>query len=205
MRQKIIIIGAGQNGKVVENILRLNPSYELAGFLDDHKIGVEILGSVADYKKFQDKNLFFLSLGYNQLRKKIFTELETAGVKFINAIHPTAVIEKNVVLGHNIMIGALTYININTQIGDNTIINNGCLIEHDNKIGKHCHITPGVITAGEVTIEDEAFIGIGSTIRDRITIGKNCLIGAHSNVAANTDPNSVYYGNPAKFIKPYAL
>ena len=202
-RLKIVIVGAGQNSTVVANILSLKKGNKIIGFLDDVKKGKHILGPVKVYKKFIGRHSFFISFGDNRFRKNIFNQMKKAWAKFASAIHPTAAIEKNVVLGDNVMIGALSYININTVIGDNTFINNGCIIEHDNKIGSHNHITPGVVTAGEVTIKDGVFIGIGSTIRDRTVVAKNCFIGASSNVVANTEPNSMYYGNPAKLVKSY--
>ena len=202
MPKKIIIVGAGQNGLVAANIISYNKNYKINGFLDDRrKIKGQWLGSVADFKKYIKNYYFFVSIGDNKTRERIFNLLKINKAKFINAIHPTAFREKGVILGENVMVGACSYVNIHTLIGDNTIINNGCIIEHDNTIGHHCHLAPGVITAGEVKIKRGVFIGIGSIIRDRAVIGKNCFIGAGSNVIKDTKDNLIYYGNPAKLIK----
>ncbi len=201
MSKQVVVVGAGQNGRVVANILSLG-GFDVVGFLDDGKQGEEVLGPVADYKKHaQEGRAFFISIGSNDVRKRLFEQFKMGGVTFVNAIHPKACVEPGVELGVNVMVGAFAYVNVNTVIGDGTFINNGCIVEHDNRVGLFSHLTPGVVTAGEATIGDRVFFGIGSTLRDRTVVADGCLIGAASNVVKDTEPDSVYYGNPAKFIK----
>jgi len=202
MIKKVYIIGAGQHGRVVENILAQNKEFKVVGFLDDNAKSKDIVGKIDSFCELDLKNTyFFVAIGDNVARTAIFENLKTAGAKFVNAIHKKAFIESSVEFGINVMVGAFSYINIHTTIGDNTIINNGCIIEHNCSIGKNCHLTPGVIVAGEVLIEYNVFIGIGSTLRDRIRIAQECVIGAQSNVVSNIDKVGVYFGNPAGFIK----
>lgn len=53
-----------------------------------------------------------------------------------------------------------------------------------------------------VTINDGVIIGYRSMILMGVHIGRNIVIGANSVVTKNLDrPNSVYAGNPAKFIR----
>lgn len=202
MFKEIIIVGAGMNGLVVKNILAQDKNNQIIGFLDNFKKGKDILGKIKDFKKFKGKNrYFFVSLGDNKLRKSLFMELKKNRANFINAIHPTAYIETDVVLGKNVMIGALSYINVNSVIGDNTFINNGCVIEHDNLIKNHCHIAPGAIIGGRVKIGHTSFIGLGTRINDRITIGNNVIIGSGAVVINNIKSNATAIGVPAKIIK----
>lgn len=53
---------------------------------------------------------------------------------------------------------------------------------------------------GPIIIKDNCMIGINSIILPNIEIGPNSVIGAGSVVTKNVPPNSVYAGNPAKFI-----
>lgn len=202
-KKKVIIIGAGQNGQVVKNIISLNKNTKVIGFLDDVKRSREIIGKTADFLKFKKRGCeFFISVGDNKARSKIFLKMQNGGAKFVNAIHPSAYLESSASLGKNVMIGAFSYLNVNASVGDNTFINNGCIIEHDVKIGAHCHLAPGVVTAGETVIGDGVFVGIGATLRDRIKVGNNSIIGAGSNVVSDAEAGAMYYGNPAKFINP---
>ena len=80
-------------------------------------------------------------------------------------------------------------------------------------IGENCRIGknfcfPGGLVLGkgkggvcEVTIGDNCFIGINSTILGKVKIGNNVTIGAHSLVLSDIPDNAVAVGSPAKVIK----
>lgn len=57
-----------------------------------------------------------------------------------------------------------------------------------------------LIRFGRVTINDNCFIGYGSTIMPGVTIGPNSVIGAGSVVTKDVPQNMVYAGIPAKPI-----
>jgi acetyltransferase-like isoleucine patch superfamily enzyme len=64
---------------------------------------------------------------------------------------------------------------------------------------------PGVhFRYGDVVIEDDVFIGIGSTICNSVTIGKGAIVGAGSVVTKDIPPYQIWAGNPARYIKDRA-
>ena len=65
-------------------------------------------------------------------------------------------------------------------------------MEHDVKIGSHCHVCPGVKIGGSVIIGDEVFIGIGSVVIDKIQICSNVVIGAGSIITKNINAPGTY-------------
>ncbi len=56
---------------------------------------------------------------------------------------------------------------------------------------------------GPITIRNNSFIGVNSIIMPNVTIGPNSIVGAGSVVTKDVPPNTVYAGNPAKFISTY--
>lgn len=52
-----------------------------------------------------------------------------------------------------------------------------------------------------VKIENNVWIGNDVTILKGVTIGTGAVIGANSVVTKNVEPNCIYAGNPAKFIR----
>ncbi len=48
------------------------------------------------------------------------------------------------------------------------------------------------IVAGPVTVGDNCSLGLNATIRDRITIARECVIGAGAVVTRNTNERGVY-------------
>jgi len=75
-------------------------------------------------------------------------------------------------------------------------------------IGRNCNLSHGVTIAqknrgkykGFPTIGDMVYIGPGSCILGRISIGSNVAIGAHAVVVHDVGDNEVVVGNPARTI-----
>jgi len=108
------------------------------------------------------------------------------------------------------------------KVGENTILDNINLGSEPYlvEIGNNCHITYNVsfithdgatwvikrkydfkgTNYGKIIIRDNVFIGNHSIILPNVEIGPNCIIGAGSVVTKNIPPDSVFAGNPAKFI-----
>ena len=92
------------------------------------------------------------------------------------------------------------------SIGE-TIISNGVKtdnlvhIAHNCFIGKNCILTAGVVLGGGVLIEEGCWIGLNSTIKEKIIIRKNSLVGLGSSVIKNINEEEVVAGSPAKFIR----
>ena len=58
-------------------------------------------------------------------------------------------------------------------------------------------LSPNVALAGGVIVGSKSWVGIGSQVRQLITIGDNCLIGAGSTVVKNIPNNVTVFGFPA--------
>ena len=53
----------------------------------------------------------------------------------------------------------------------------------------------------KTVIKRGASIGANATILAGVTIGENAMIGAGSVVTKDVPANSVWYGNPARFVR----
>jgi sialic acid synthase SpsE len=84
------------------------------------------------------------------------------------------------------------------MVGVNSTINNNVLIEHDSRIGDHCHISTGAIVNGDCTIGDQCFVGSGAIINHGINIVGGCVIGSGSVVVKDITQSGTYVGVPAR-------
>ncbi len=205
---KSIICGAGEQGRVVLDILQ-QTGVEVIGFIDDtielHGTivnGVSVLGNceMVDTAGTEDVG-YIIALGDNNIRSQKYQEFEISGKQFINAIHPAATISKNATIGYGVVIGPNSVVNTDAVIGNNVVINTGAIIEHDNIIENDTHIAPGVCLAGGVRVKNAATVGIGAVVLDDLTIGQNATVGAGAVVTKDVPDNAVVAGVPAKIIK----
>lgn len=83
-------------------------------------------------------------------------------------------------------------------IGNNlTLVSNVRLLAHDTSTA----LVQGVHTKlGIVKIGNNVFIGADSVVLCNVRIGDNVVIGANSVVTHDIPSNSVYAGNPARYI-----
>ena len=108
------------------------------------------------------------------------------------------------------------------RVGDKVFINTGFYFDGADwlTVGANVRIGPFVriITAthnigppsqrceieahtAPINIGSGSWIGANATIMPGVTIGDGCIVGANSLLSNNMEPNSLYAGTPARFIK----
>ena len=209
-KPKIIIIGARMDGHagVVLDTIEQSCLYNVIGFLDDSPSlqntclrGIPVLGPSNNFSCIpKDLEGFIVAIGNNKTRLGLSNKLKEFGLKPINVIHPNAVISKSVKILGGVFIGPGVVINKGCVVGDCVIINTSASIDHDSIIEDGAHIAPGVATGGRVKIKKCAFIGVGTSIIEDITIGEYTLVGAGASVVKDLPPNTKCVGVPAKPI-----
>jgi acetyltransferase-like isoleucine patch superfamily enzyme len=136
--------------------------------------------------------------------------------------HPeTIALGSNIYVGHNTILKG--YYKGEMRIGDNSWIGQNCFFHSAGSIviGRNVGIGPSVkiitsyhgeggidipiLSSGiefkEVVIEDDADIGIGSTVLPGVRIGKGVQIGAGSVVTRDVPDYAVAYGSPARVAR----
>ncbi len=200
------MIGYSGHGFVAVDIL-LCAGYEVVGYCDREKknydpfslqyLGREDEETTAEWLK---NNNYFISIGDNTIREKIYRQLIRTLQKPVSAIHPSAVISRTVKMEDAVMVAGGAVINPLARIGTGAICNTSCQVDHECEVGAFSHIGPGAILCGNVKIGTRSFIGAGAVIRQGITIGNDVMIGAGCVVIRDVPDNSIMVGNPQKEI-----
>lgn len=208
MKKGVVIIGYSGHAYVVCDIFN-SQNIEVVGYCENEEknfnpfnlsyFGAET--SSKGIKKLQE-NDYFIAIGNNSIRKKIYQKLKTQKLKEpTKAIHSNAVISDFSIIESGTMIGANVTINALAKIGKLVICNTACVIEHECQIGDFTHVAPGAVLAGNVSIGKMSFIGANTVVKQGIRIGENVTIGAGSVIVKDVPDNTIVVGNPGKIIR----
>jgi UDP-N-acetylbacillosamine N-acetyltransferase len=209
--KKLLIWGASGHARVVADIIRLRGEFEIVGFLDDinherHQTqfcDAPVLGGQEQLANARQLGVEYLILAFGNcaMRLKLSGWVKDQGFSLATAIHPTAVLASDVAIAPGTVIAAGAVVNPMASIGENVIVNTLSSIDHDCQIGDAVHVCPGVHLGGGVIIRRAAWIGIGTTVKDKVRIGEGAVIGAGSVVVDDIPAFFMAYGVPARPVR----
>lgn len=137
---------------------------------------------------------------------RLIRKLHKAVKKIVEFIKDEDIVEKyrkqGVKIGENVHL-----INCNfdhghqflIEIGNNCTLTNCSLLTHDASTKKRLNYTK----VGKIVIGNDCFIGWHTIILCNVHIGDKVIVGAGSVVCKDIPSNSVYAGNPARYICSY--
>ena len=214
MKPKLVIWGASGHARVVADIVRLEKTYEIVGFLDDlnpRRAQTEFGGAVVlggkeqlDVLPRQGVNHLIVAVGDCQARLRLAALARASGFRLATGLHPRATVAADVHIGEGTVITAGAVITPGASVGENVIINTCASVDHDCVIADGVHLSPGGHLASNVLVGRAAWIGIGATVIDGVRIGAGAVIGAGSVVLHDIPDGVLAYGVPAKVIKRIA-
>ena len=208
----IIVIGSSGHAKVVIDCIEKENKYEIIGLLDRFKevgsnsFGYKVLGKEEDLQdliKTYKIEGGIIAIGDNFTRYTVYDKISQniPQFNFINVIHPSAQIARNVLIGKGTVIMANTTISSEATVGAFCIINNNSSLDHDSKMLDYSSLAPGSSIGGNTKIGLFTAVSLGAKVIHGITIGEHTIIGTGATVLDNIPNYVVAYGTPAKVIR----
>jgi sugar O-acyltransferase (sialic acid O-acetyltransferase NeuD family) len=140
-------------------------------------------------------------IGNGTIRERIVNSLPI-NTKYFTFIHPTSqILGNDVLIGEGSIICAGVIITTNCKIGNHSHLNLQTTIGHDTKIGRYFTTAPGSKVSGNCNIGDRVYMGTNSSIREKLDICDDVILGLNSGVVKSINEPGVYGGTPAKKIK----
>jgi sugar O-acyltransferase (sialic acid O-acetyltransferase NeuD family) len=205
---RIVIVGAGDHGRVVLELLRAAGEAPL-GFVEPRRSpGVAdrtidelpVMGDLQDDLGWRGAGSLRVvcALGDNRARAAAYERCLALGLTPAACIHPTATLLTGATIEPGAMVCAGAIVGVAARVGPNAIVNTAASVDHDNWIGAHATVAPGAHLAGRVVVGEGAYVGIGAAVREGTRIGDWALVAGGAMVARDVPDGARVAGVPAR-------
>lgn len=214
MNNRVVIFGTADTAELAHYYLENDSNYKVEAFcltkdyLNNRSFRPR--NSTKEYPVVEFENLqnvypsseflFFAPMTgvkMNSIRENIYLRGKEKGYKYISYVSSKATVFNNEI-GENCFILEDNTLQPFTNIGNNVVLWSGNHIGHHGKIDDHVFFTSHVVMSGHCHIKEKSWIGVNSTLRNNIVIGKRCLIAMGSLITKSTEDDSFYMGIPAR-------
>lgn len=202
----LAILGASGHGKVLADIAELN-GWQKIVFFDDAwpKVMLNghwpVIGNTADLiTQLHGFDGVIVGIGNNKIRLEKQALLKTKGGQLVSLVHPSAQVSRYVEIGIGTVVMPGVCINVDTKIGEACIINTNASIDHDCVLEDGVHLSPNTALAGGVKVAEAAWLGMNSSVRQLIEVGKGAIVGMGAVVTKNVPAGVTVIGNPARLL-----
>ncbi|MEC7351695.1 MAG: acetyltransferase [Planctomycetota bacterium] len=202
---RLLVLGAGGNGRVVADIASIIGDWHHIAFLDDHPGDSrvcdqwEVLGPCAELRQHApDFDAAVVAFGDNALRERWFDTVLECDLEPATIVAPTASVSPRCLLGPGTIVMPQAVVNVGSITGRCCLVNTASTIDHDCCLGDAVHVSPGANLGGGVRVGDRTWIGIGASVNHEVTIGKDVVVGGGAAVVADLPDACCAVGVPAR-------
>lgn len=208
--QLTMIFGAGGLGVEVADIWRrrgLSGGGEQLVFIDDIKAGsgpvteVEVISLAQAAAEYPGQS-FVIALGEPADRARLWVQLQQLGlVPRHPLVDPASIVSVHATIGAGTIVSQFTTVAARAVVGENVSLNVASIVGHDVTVEDHCVISSMVNFGGASTIGTGSYVGMGATIKEKVTIGANSIIGMGAVVHTDIPDGVIAVGNPARVVR----
>jgi sugar O-acyltransferase (sialic acid O-acetyltransferase NeuD family) len=209
-RRDLVVFGVGQIAELADFYFKHDSEHAVRAFVvdaafkkEDSFLGRPVVALEEVVRDFPpDAFSAFVAVSYaklNALRSEKATALKEMGYDLASYISSRASIFPGTEPGPNAFILEDNTIQPFVRIGAHVTLWSGNHIGHHSVIEDDVFLASQIVVSGNCHIKRRTFIGVNATLRDGITVGERCVIGAGACLLADCEDESVF---PAARTEP---
>lgn len=172
------------------------------GFIVDGSTEKNVLGyPVVELADCQKGAFVTIAVGEPAARAKLAEKVTEAGMKLCSAIAPSAVISPSATIEDGVIVAPFCSVQARAFIGRNAAVNTMAIVGHDVNVAEDAVISSMVNLGGAVKVGPRAYIGMGGSVREKLTVGADSIVGMGSVVHNDVPEEVIAMGNPARVLR----
>lgn len=212
--RRVIVWGAGDQLRVDAPILR-SLGCVIEALIDDTPglkspiEGIPLFAGERGLDQYLSKTTspsevgFVVAIGnpFGDVRVRLHELMKGKDLKPVSLADETARICVTAAYGEGLHAMPFAVVHSDARLGRQCLINTRALVEHDCVLEDGVEIGPGAVLCGRVTVGRYSWVAANATVRPRVRIGSNSIIGAGAVVVSDVPDNVVVVGVPARAVK----
>jgi sugar O-acyltransferase (sialic acid O-acetyltransferase NeuD family) len=205
----LVIVGNGEIASMAYEYFVHDSAYEPVGFAIGRDYissetfeGLPLVDLAAVEAVFPPSEVTaFVAIGdgqLNRIRAHHYALMKLKGYALASYVSSRAFVWHNVQIGENCFILEGNTLQAFVVIGNNVTLWSGNHIGHRSVIEDHVFVTSQVVISGFCTVGRNSFIGVNAAVGNNVAVAEDNYIGMSASIAASTEPNLIYQGNPAE-------
>jgi NDP-sugar pyrophosphorylase family protein len=160
----LLILGAGQFGRMTQEIAESVGAFGKIDFLDD--VSELAVGKLGDYERFVGEYpSAVVAVGAAVFRAEWLTRLESAGFVLPPIVSPDAYVAPSARLEGGVIVEPSATIQSRVSVGRGTIVSSGAVLRHDAAVGECCHCDCNSVVASGAAVPNATKVEIGEIFR----------------------------------------
>jgi sugar O-acyltransferase (sialic acid O-acetyltransferase NeuD family) len=205
--EPLLLIAASGLAREALAALRAGVAFHAVGILDDDPQlhgttvgGVGVLGPIEMSMTYGDVRLVVCA-GSGGAREAIVSRLRGLGLgdeRYATILHPSVTMAPDCGVGAGSVLLANAALTADVTVGSHVVGMPNTTITHDDVVEDFVTLCAGVSLGGRVRIRRGAYLGMNSSVRQRVTVGRRCTVGMGAVVLTDVPDGSTVVGNPAR-------
>ena len=156
--KKLVIIGAGQYGQNVRDIVISNGNYDEVFFADDNADLADC--TISEALQLSDVE-YVIAIGNAEVREITYKKIKQDGKKIATIVHKSAYVASSATIGEGCIVEPNVTILANVNIGECTLLSAGVVVNHNAIIGCYSHVDVGAVISARSEIKAKEKVEAG--------------------------------------------
>lgn len=163
---------------------------------------LKVLGGL-DSVAAQDDRQLVLCAGRGVVRERLAGRLRDLGIgddRYATIVHPSVSVPESCTIGAGSVVLAGSVLTAAVVVGHHVVVMPGVTLTHDDVIEDFATLCAGVTLGGSVRVGRAAYLGMASSVREKVTVGAESTLGMGAVLVRDLPAGEVWAGVPARAL-----